>query len=93
MVRAICGVQLKDRKRYIYLMFMLGLKETMDQLAMENSVHWYGHVLRRENCHVLRRALDLEVEGLRKKGRTKKTWKKTGLGRKYEGWYEKGRCT
>ena len=44
MVRAMCGVQLKDRKRSMDLMFMLGLKETMDQLAMGNSVHWYGHV-------------------------------------------------
>ena len=50
---------------YIY---MLGLKETIDQLAMANSVHWYGHVLRREDGHVLRRALDFEVEGQRKKG-------------------------
>ena len=31
----------------------------------------YGHVLRSENCHVFRRALDLEVEGHRKKGRPK----------------------
>ena len=40
MVRAICGVQLKDRKRSIGLMFMLGLNETIDQLAMANSVRW-----------------------------------------------------
>ena len=51
------------------LMFMLGLKKTMDLLAMANSVHWYGHVLRREDGHVLRRALDFEVEGQRKKWR------------------------
>ena len=60
MVRAMCRVQLKDRKRHTDLMFMQGLKETMDQLAMANSVHWYGHVLRREDGDVLRRALDVE---------------------------------
>ena len=49
-------------------MFMLGLNETIDQLAMANSVCWNGHVLRRKNGHVLRRGLDLEVEGQRKKG-------------------------
>ena len=27
------------------------------------SVHWYGHVLRREDGHILRRALGIEVEG------------------------------
>ena len=42
------GVQLKGRKRPMDLMFMQGLNETIDQLAMVNSVHWYGHVLRRE---------------------------------------------
>ena len=43
MVRAICGVQLKDRKRSMDLMFMLGLNETMEQLTIANSVRWYGH--------------------------------------------------
>ena len=33
----------------------VGLSVTIDQLAMANSVHWYGHVLRREDGHVLRR--------------------------------------
>ena len=34
MVRAMHGVQLKDRKRSTNFMFMLGLNETIDQLAM-----------------------------------------------------------
>ena len=63
MVRAMCGVQLNDKKRSTDLMFMLGLNETMDQLAMANSVCWYGHVLRREDDHVLRRALGFEADG------------------------------
>ena len=46
---------------------MLSLNETIDQLALANSVHWYGHVLRREDGHVLRRALDFEVEDQRDK--------------------------
>ena len=76
MVRAMCEVQLKDRKMSMDLMFILGLNETIDQLAMANSVRWHGHVLRRKDGHVLRRALDFEVEGLRKKGKPKRTWKK-----------------
>ena len=58
------------------MMFILGLSETIDQLAMVISVHWYGHVLRREDCLVLRRISDFEVEGQRRKGRPKRTWKK-----------------
>ena len=55
MVRAMCGVQLKDRERSTDLMVMLGLRVTIHQLAMANSICWYGHVLRR--------TLDFEVEG------------------------------
>ena len=33
---------------------MLTSNETMDQLAMANSVSWYGHVLRRGIGHILR---------------------------------------
>ena len=76
MMRAMCGVQLKDIERSTDLMFMLGLKESIDHLAISNSVHWYGHVLGREGAHVLRMALDAEVECQRKKGRPKRTWKK-----------------
>ena len=37
-MRAMCGVQLKDREISKDLMLLLGLNETMDQLAMANSV-------------------------------------------------------
>ena len=57
------------------LMFMLGLKETIDQLTMSKSVHWYGHELWREDVHILRMALDLEVEGQRKKWKHERMWK------------------
>ena len=73
MVRAMCGLQLNDRKISTDLMFMLGLKETIDQLAMANSVRSCGHVLRREDCYILRRALDFQIEGQRNKGRPKRT--------------------
>ena len=37
-MRAICGVELKDRKKGNDLMFMFGLNDTINQLAMANSV-------------------------------------------------------
>ena len=43
---------------------------------MANSVRWYCRMLRREDSHVLRKALDFEVVGQRKKGRPKRTWQK-----------------
>ena len=67
-MRATCGLQFKDGRKSADLTCMLHLNGNIDQLAMANSVRWYGHVLRR--------ALDFEVEGQRKKGRPKRTWKK-----------------
>ena len=72
MVRAMCEYSSKNRKRTMDLMFMLGLNETIDQLAMANRARWYGHELR-EGGNVLRRELYFEAEGQRKNGRPKRT--------------------
>ena len=44
-------------------------------MAKANGVRWYRHVLRRDDGHVLRKALEFEVRGKRKPGQPKKTWK------------------
>ena len=67
MVRAICRVQLKDGKIAEVMMLILGLNETMDQLALANSVRWYGFFLRR--------ALEFEVEDEWKRAKSKRSWK------------------
>ena len=56
-------------------MEMFTLKETVVQKVKANGVRWYGHVLRREDGHVLRKAVEFEVKGKRKRGRPKKMWK------------------
>ena len=43
-------------------MLMSGLNQTIDQLAMSNRVCCYGHVLRKEGGHALRRVLRLKVK-------------------------------
>ena len=75
MVRGMYGEQLKDRTRSMGLMFMLGLNESIDPLAMPNSIRLDGEVLRGEDGHELRMELDLEAEGQKKKWRPKRTWK------------------
>ena len=40
----------------------------MDQMAKANGMKWYVHVLRRDDGHVLRIALEFEVKGKRKRG-------------------------
>ena len=68
MVRAMCGAKLMEKKRTEDLMEMLGLKETVVQMEKANGVRWYGHVLRRDDGHVLRKVLEFEVRGKRKRG-------------------------
>ena len=63
MVRAMCRTKLMEKKRTEDLMEMLGLKETLVQMAKVNGVRWYGHVLRRDDEHVLRKVLDFELKG------------------------------
>ena len=63
MVRAMCGVQLRDRKPTKNSMHWLAFNETINQLVIANSVHWYGHLLWKESGNILRRALDFWIEG------------------------------
>ena len=69
-VRATCGVQLKDRKIVKNMMVWLGLNEAMDQLSVANNVCWHCHVLRREDGHVLGTASEfgIECDGKRERG-------------------------
>lgn len=48
MAKAICGVELLDKKRTEHLVGMLELEESMEQLQSANGVHWYGHALKRD---------------------------------------------
>ena len=56
MMRSMCGVKLVDRKNAADLMKMLGLKETLDKMAQANGVRWYGHVVRRNEGSILKKA-------------------------------------
>ena len=67
MVKAMCGAKLMEKKRTGDLMEMLGLKETVVQMAKANGVRWYKHVLKRDDGHVLRKALEFNLK-CREKG-------------------------
>ena len=69
MVRAMCGAKLMEEKGTKDLMEMLGLKETVVQIAKANGVRWYRHVLRRDDGHVLEKVLEFEVKSKRRQGR------------------------
>ena len=52
---------------------MLGLDEAINQIDMANSVCCYVHVSRKGDGHVVKRALDFEVEGRMRNWRPKRT--------------------
>ena len=60
-VRVMCSAKLMEKMKTEDLMEMLGLKETVVQMAKANGVRWYGHVLRRDDGHVLRKVLQFKV--------------------------------
>ena len=91
MVRAMCGAKLMEKKRPKDLMEMLGLKETVVQMAKANGVRWHGHVLRRDGRHFLRKALEFGSEGQEEARTTKKDMKDTSGEGEQECWIgEKG---
>ena len=49
------------------VMSLLALKNTLDELAEDNLVKWYGHVLKRDSNDVLR-VLEFEVARKRRHG-------------------------
>ena len=68
MMKAMYGVKITEKRRSQELMSLLGLTDTLHGLARASGVRWYGHVLRR--------ALDVEVAGRRRRGRQNMTWKR-----------------
>ena len=42
--------------------------------VQERRLKWYGHVMRREEQYVGRRAMKMEVQGRKKIGRPKRRW-------------------
>ena len=75
-MRSMCGVELVDGKNTEDLIKMLDLKEFLDKMAQANEVRWNGHVVRRDEESVLKKAMMLQVNGQRKRGRPKQTWKR-----------------
>ena len=53
---------------------MLNVKMTSKKIT-EKRLKWYGHVRRMKEEHIVRRMLDVEVPGERRRGRPNLRWK------------------
>jgi hypothetical protein len=72
MLRWMCGVTRMDKVSNEYIRRSLKVAPITEKLK-GNRLSWYGHVMREEN-HVTRRAMNMNVEGWRGRGRPKKRW-------------------
>ena len=57
-------------------MEMLGLKEMLNRIAKTNGVRWHEHVIKRDDDNILKKAMMVEVNGQRKRGLPKMTWRR-----------------
>jgi len=73
MVRWMCDVSLKDRRKLVELRERLGI-ECVGEVVRRGRLRWYGHVERRDKVDWVSACSELEVKGMRGKGRGKKTW-------------------
>ena len=69
-------MKLSDSFKSKFFIDRLALKETLEPLVKASSVRWFGHVMRKDQGNVLRKALTFKIDGSTKKGRPKVKWKK-----------------
>ena len=74
MIRQICNVKPQDTAtiRSTELLARLGI-EDLDLIPKERRLRWYGHVERSNGA--VKTAFDIQVNGKRRPGRPKMTWK------------------
>ncbi len=73
MVRWMCGVTLKNRISSAELYNRLNVEEVSD-VVRHGKLRWFGHVERKSHDDGVSACRDLEVEGVTRKGRHRKSW-------------------
>ena len=74
MIRWMCNVKVKDRVPNKELRERLGI-DGIILILQQNRLRWCGHVLRKEDTDWVKKCMEYEVEGIRPRGRPKRTWK------------------
>ena len=73
LLRRIAGVTLRDMIRSEQIREQGGVADIVEKLR-EARLRSYGYVIRREEIEGVRRVMEMEVDGKRKRGRPKKRW-------------------
>ena len=73
MLRWMCGVTKLDKIRNERIRGTTKVGK-ITKKVQERRLNWYGHVMRREEHYVGRRAMEMKVQTRRKRGRPKRRW-------------------
>jgi len=73
MIRWMCGVKLNERKKSEGLRELSGL-EPVSLMIKKSRLRWFGHVEPKDDNDWVKRCITWEVQGIRQRGRPKKTW-------------------
>ena len=73
MPRCMCGVTKLDKIRNERIRGTTKVGD-ITKKVQERRLKWYGHVMRREEHYVGRRAMVMKVQGRRKRGRPMRRW-------------------
>ena len=74
-LRYMAGVSLADRSASVEVSSRCGFKP-LTLVMSERRLRWDGLWKRRQGDGVLRKVMEMEVPGIRSRGRRKKTWMK-----------------
>ena len=73
-LRWMCGVTRKDKIRNEHIRGTTKVAQASRKIT-ERRLKWYGHVMRMEEDHVVKRVMTKAIPGKRKRGRPKTRWK------------------
>ena len=74
MLRWMSGVTRRDKVKNEYIQGTVKVTKASKKVQ-EARLRWYGHLERREEGHVAREVMDMEVLGTRRRGTPKTRWK------------------
>ena len=75
MLRWMCGVSLKDKRRNEDLRKETGI-ENIRTIIRRARLRWFGHVFRMDDTNEVKKVMNMQVEGRTPVGRPKLTWEK-----------------
>ena len=74
MLRWMCGVTRRDNVRNEHIRGTTRVVQASKKIT-EKRLKWYGHVRRMKEEHIVRRMLDVDIPGKRRRGRPNLRWK------------------